>query len=309
MDYLRDHWHGRHALPQAFWINFLGPFLLFAMAEPSIRPEAGAVSVSNGLIASVYILLTHALILPWQVVGLWRSCRRHLVERGDLFIVTFAQSAILVALVTAAGATTTTVLRIFEGGQGAPVSAPSAAIYDLWLAPDAAAVSIDGSFDHGLTRDLEALLAQHPRIEAVVLNSNGGRVFEARGVARQIIDHKLDTYVFDVCRSACTIAFIAGHTRHIGEEAKLGFHSYRLDGHAVLTDPLAEQAKDQSFFVNQGVQSDFSRRAFATPHDDMWDPPIEQLLRAHVVHQVIDGGVTASFDFHRLQGKRPESGE
>ena len=123
-------------------------------------------------------------------------------------------------------------------------------------------------------------------IEAIILNSNGGRVFEARGVAKQVRERDLDTYVSGHCRSACTIAFIAGKVRKLGSDAKLGFHSYRLEAALAFVDPLEEQAKDRAVFLAQGIDSDFVERAFSTPHDAMWHPDADHLLRAGVIHEL-----------------------
>ena len=296
MTYLCDHWRGRHALAWAFWINFALPFVLIAMAEPWIRPAAAGGTVAEAILAAFYILLAHGVILPWQIVGLWRSSRRHLKEKGDIFVVTFAQITILVGLVTAIGATTTTVQRIFGLGRGGDIVIADATpgyVLKVLAGESGAlrqgrAVLIDGRIELGLSRDLEALLAEIPDIDAIILNSDGGRVFEARGIAKQIIDRDLDTYVFGHCRSACTIAFIAGATRRLGKSGQLGFHSYRLDGIAAFTDPLEEQTKDRAFFMHQGVRPDFITRAFATPHDDMWHPKADRLLGAGVIDQVVE---------------------
>ena len=296
MTYLRDHWRGRHALVWAFWINFALPFVLIAMAEPWVRPAATGGTVAQIVLAASYILFAHAVILPWQIVGLWRSSRRHLKEKGDIVVVTFAQAAILVGLVTATGATTTTVQRIFGFGRGGDIAIAEAKpryvlnvlAGDSGVLREGRAVLIDGRIDLGLSRDLETVLAETSDIDAIILNSDGGRVFEARGIAKQIVDRNLDTYVFGHCRSACTIAFIAGATRMLGESGQLGFHSYRLDGVAPLTDPLDEQKKDREFFMRQGVMPDFVARAFATPHDDMWHPDADRLLGAGVIDQVVE---------------------
>ena len=288
MTYLRDHWRGDHPLPRAFWINFLIPFVLIAMAEPWVRPDPGT-AIKHGVLALLYILVTHAVILPWQVVGLWRSLRRHLRERGDLMTVTFAQLAIVVALITAAGATITTVQRVFGFGQAVPDRAEAAPSYLLRVHAEDRAISIDGAFGTGLSRDLKTLMATTSGIDTIVLNSDGGRVFEARGVAKQIVANALDTHVDAHCRSACTIAYVAGRTRTLGAGGRLGFHSYRMDGVAFLTDPLEEQEKDRVFFLGQGVEPGFVDHAFATPHDDMWHPETDHLLRARVVHRVLAG--------------------
>jgi len=288
MNYIRDHWRGRHVLPRAFWINFLIPFVMITMGEPWVRPAASDGSILQAVTASLYILIAHAVILPWQIVGLWRSSRRHLEERGDLGVVTFAQAAALIALVTAAGATTTTVQHITGFGLDAgEQNANTQPRYQLNVHPENRTIVIDGPFDVGLSRDLEALLEKTSGVKAIVLNSDGGRVFEARGVAKQILENALDTEVFNRCRSACTIAFIAGKTRKLGIRGQLGFHSYRLEAALAFSDPLEEQAKDEAFFVRQGIKPDFVERAFDTPHDDMWHPDTEHLQSAHVVHEVM----------------------
>ncbi|MDH3664419.1 MAG: hypothetical protein OEU92_31135 [Alphaproteobacteria bacterium] len=287
MDYLRDHWRGRHALWRAFWINFFIPFVLIAMFEPWIRPAAAGGSVTRDILAALYILITHGVILPWQIVGLWRSSRRHLEERGEIGVVTFAQGAVLVALVTTAGATITTVQHIFGFGLGPAERADMPPRYALRVLVEEGAIAIDGPFDTGLARDLKAILAATSDIEAIILNSDGGRVFEARGVAKQIKDNGLDTHVDAHCRSACTIAYIAGSTRTLGARAQLGFHSYSLDGLAPLTDPTREQEKDQAFYLRQGVQPDFVVDAFTAPHGDMWHPDPDHLKRSGVVHRII----------------------
>ncbi len=289
MDYLRDHWRGRHSLPWAFWVNAVIPFVLIAVMEPWIRPDAGSVTLLEAAFAALYVLIAHGVILPWQIVGLWRSSRRHLEERGDLVVVTFAQVAVLVALVTVAGATTTTVQRIIGyRADKAESDVRGLPGYMLSLVDDDRAIAIEGAFELGLSRALEKLLAAEHDIESIILNSDGGRVFEARGVARQITDRKLDTHVADRCRSACTIAFIAGASRTLGKRGRLGFHSYSLNGAPALNDPLAEQDKDKDFFLRQGLEQGFIKRAFATPHEDMWHPDPDDLLRANVVHRIIE---------------------
>lgn len=297
MNYLRDHWRGRHPLPWAFWINAFIPFVLIAMFEPWVRPPVEGGSAIQAVLALLYILIAHAVILPWQIVGLWRSSRRHLEERGDLVVVTFAQVAVIVAMVTVAGATTTTVQRIIgyradiaESDVRAPPRYSLAVVTDdRAFVPDDRTIVIDGHFDLGLARALGKLLEETPGVDRIILNSDGGRVFEARGVAKQITDRQLDTHVADRCRSACTVAFIAGKTRTLGAGGKLGFHSYRLNTALALNDPLAEQEKDKTFFLKQGLQQTFVARAFATPHEGMWHPDIEDLLRANVVHRIAEG--------------------
>ena len=231
-------------------------------------------------------MVGHGPVLTWQLVGLWRTCRRHLRERGDLFTVTFAQAAAVVALITAVGLTTSTIEAVFglSTHKDVTVNAP---LYRLDLAHEGQAISIEGPFDIGVSRDLKALLAKTPSVEQLILNSNGGRVFEARGIANQILDHQLNTVVVDVCRSACTIAFIAGNKRIIGGSAKLGFHSYKIEAAMAFVDPLEEQEKDKAFFVAQGIERSFIEQIYDTPHETMWHPDTDRLMSAGVIHETL----------------------
>ncbi|MGI9510555.1 MAG: hypothetical protein ACR2QJ_14540 [Geminicoccaceae bacterium] len=299
MSYFRDHWQGRHTFAWAFWINFAAPFVLIAMLEPWIRPVAVGGAIAQTALAAIFVLF----VLPWQLVGLWRSSRRYLEMRGEIAIVTLVQVISLVALVVAIIATVVIAQRIVtvatdddeDGAEASSRYALTVLIEDeAAVRSDAAAgrkgraILIDGLFDPGLTRELKALLAESADIDAIVLNSDGGHIFEARGVAKQILDNGFDTYVFERCRSACTIAFIAGSKRMLGKGAQLGFHSYRLDGAAAFIDPVAEQSKDRSFFTRQGVQPDFIARAFETPHEEMWHPDADALLGSGVVNKVVE---------------------
>jgi hypothetical protein len=288
MDYLRDHWQGRHQLSRAFWVNSFMPFVLIALGETVVRPPVAEASGAKVAIALLYIAVAYLLILPWQLVGLWRSSRRYVAEQGDVGVATFAQAGIVIALVSAIGSSATTLQRVL-GFHAVQADADLPPNYDLRVLREENAILIDGPFDVGLPRDVKALLAREPAIETVILNSDGGRIFEARGLARQIVEHGLDTSVLGHCRSACTVAFMAGKIRKIGKHGQLGFHSYALEAVMAFVDPLEEQEKDKAFFERQGVYQNFIERIFNTPHDDMWHPDIAQLLEANVVHQLIEG--------------------
>lgn len=286
MAYFHDHWQGRHALARSFWINFFLPFVLIAIGGATMRPPMPGGPADTAIVL-LYLTFAYGIALPWQIIGLWRSSRRHLEERGDLGLVTFAQGGAVIGLVVALGGGATSMLHLLHGGDARRFGETSAT-YRMKLAPAARAVVIDGPFEVGLSRDLKRLLTEDPGIAAVILNSDGGRIFEARGVARQILENGLDTYVYGHCRSACTIAFMAGETRRLGEKGRLGFHSYGLNAVIAFVDTLEEQEKDKAFFRERGVDASFVQRAFATPHEEIWQPDAGELLRSGVVHETID---------------------
>ncbi|MEM9443210.1 MAG: hypothetical protein AAGA73_22445 [Pseudomonadota bacterium] len=286
MKYLRDHWLGKHSLSKAFWVNFFILFVLILFGETTIRPPIAGRTLSDIVIAVLYLMGAYLIILPWQLVGLWRSSQRHVKEQGGITVATFAQAGAVVALITAVGSAATSVQRTL-GLDAVRVEDALIADYQLRVVPADRAVVIEGQIGNGLSRDMKALLAKERSIERIILNSNGGRIFEARGVARQIIDRGLDTFVAGHCRSACTIVFIAGQIRSLGKDGVLGFHSYRLNGVMAFIDPEEEQEKDRAFFLRQGLDPSFVEQIFMTPHDDMWHPQPEHLLDAGVIHQIV----------------------
>jgi hypothetical protein len=292
--YLRTHWAGRQALAWSFWINFVLLFAAIILIEPAIRPDAADRTWWSIAAAIAYLIVGHLLIYPWQVVGVLRACSRRLQGGGDSVMVTAAQGAIVVSVVAALLTMSTTLHSILATP---PRPAPERALaelesrvpdYQIELLAGRSLISIDGGFDVGLTRDLETLLQREPAVQGVVLNSDGGRIYEARGVARLIRKHHLRTYVYRMCQSACTTAFIAGQERYLGEQGRLGFHQYRLlQARHPFIDPKAEEEKDRAFYQAQGIAPALLARVFATPHSSMWYPDPAELLQANVIHRLV----------------------
>jgi len=293
LDYVRAHWVGRQALAWSFWVNFALLCVVVNLVEPFIRPEASTPSWPAIIIAIAYLIVGHLIIYPWQIVGLVRACNLHLKQSSDSAIVTGAQLAIGASVIAGLVTMATTVQSIVQAtSDGEPDlvkldTDAAAQAYKLELIADHSVIRIDGEFALGLTRDLEALLLQGSNIRGIVLNSDGGRIFEARGVARLIVERQLATYVYRMCQSACTTAFIAGSTRHLGEQGRLGFHQYRLKAIYPFIDATKEQEKDRAFYRSQGITSDILTRIFKTPHDSMWYPTQEELLSAQVVDEIV----------------------
>ncbi|MBS7811328.1 COG3904 family protein [Roseococcus pinisoli] len=61
----------------------------------------------------------------------------------------------------------------------------------------------------------------------VVLSSDGGSLVPALSIGRLIRENRLQTYVPDRarCFSACSLIWLAGTERHIGQRAAIGFHA------------------------------------------------------------------------------------
>ena len=291
-DYIRNHWSGSQPLFWSFWINLI--LLRFAILylerftrPPFIVEPPVAIAATFG-----FFVACQLIFFAWQIVGVLRSCDRHLAALKSIVWIWATQFGIAASIIL-------TLIIVYSGFQSlflyrqgmldaaAPGRVPAAG-YSLTLTDDGHLLHLKGDFEFGITGKVEALLRRHPGVEGIVLSSDGGQVYEGRGVARLIVGYGLDTYVFETCKSACATAFIGGAIRTLGADGKLGFHQYRLDAGFVnpLVDAGAEQEKDRGFYADRDIDPGFLRRIFDRPYDEIWFPDRDELLAAGVVHRI-----------------------
>jgi hypothetical protein len=170
------------------------------------------------------------------------------------------------------------------GPSGSPARSPPAPAFTLKLSADRGHVDLEGRIDFGVTADLTALLEEAPGVHTLRLQSPGGRVAEARGLVTVVERFALATQARGDCASACTLVFIAGHSRALDPGARLGFHGYDLRSPVFgLLDPATELARDSAIFHAAGVDEAFTDRAMAVPHREMWFPTRDDLIGAGVI--------------------------
>jgi hypothetical protein len=172
-----------------------------------------------------------------------------------------------------------------EGRAETAVPTAKSDAFSLALAADQRSVALSGVIDFGATRALEAILQATPEVRVLRLESAGGRVAEARGLATLVHRRALVTSAVRECSSACTLVLLSGERRYLEPGARLGFHRYGLRSPLVgiFLDPEAEQARDRALFRGQPVSLAFLERVAATPHETMWFPTTAELLDAGVV--------------------------
>lgn len=191
----------------------------------------------------------------------------------------------------------------------APAPAPSFAQFAenlgqsprVLLSEDGETLYIVGTFDEGAYLKVAQVAEPATRLRRVYLASYGGVTIEGRMIGLYIRRRGLDTYVEQVCASACTMAFIAGRERVLGPAARIGFHqgfSLDADGMIVVSkdEPPAYSAERgfppivgtsgtalmrQSYEIG-GVDGEFIARALATPSETMWYPEEAELRAARV---------------------------
>jgi hypothetical protein len=99
-------------------------------------------------------------------------------------------------------------------------------IRDVGSSGDTHYISLEGKFEPGDDRNFVNKVLGIERA-VIVLESPGGTIDPALAIGRAIRLKGFDTVVLDgaTCASACGLVWLAGSSRFMGENAKLGFHA------------------------------------------------------------------------------------
>ena len=278
------HWRGELSLAVAWWGN--GVLLTLALLafefnagrlgiEPLLASRAG---FTTWLVAGLLLWL---LLPAWQVIGIFRSAERHAEEIGTL----------LAARLVQVGATLLTLLLATNFLVFAGESVPGLRLawglggnsYTLQVSHGGRLLEIDGSFAFGLATDARRMLATHPQVRRVRLNSGGGSLTEAQQLRALIIEHGLDTDSTSLCASACVSAYLGGAHRLLRASARLGFHLPRNPGFGLRGRLTPQYAAELREFARRGVPRWFLGRWVAGGRQ-FWYPNPRELQMAGLVH-------------------------
>jgi hypothetical protein len=281
--YCARHWRGMLSLPVSFWIN--GNVISVALAG-LVMAVASTDAVSEMprwfSAAGVAYWLFLTVLTLWQLVGIWRSAGNYLWQGKSRCWGRLAQAMVIVGICASViSLTTAGVPQSIEFAQLALGRDPIGS-YQLRLLRNATEIEVSGAIVFGLTDEIAKTLDTQPRVRIIHLNSQGGRVGEARRLRNFIASRKLTTFTASGCFSACTLAYAAGERRLIGKNAGLGFHQYAFPG--VHRNAFHRQYEnDKSDWLARGIDREFIDRAYATPHDDLWQPGHRELFAARFV--------------------------
>jgi hypothetical protein len=281
--YILRHWRGELPLPVSYWLNGVVVSAVFAMAI-KITPWDTFVSRSPKLysIAAIALWILLAIATTWQLVGIWRSSKNYLRQGKSRFWGNLAKIAVALGLIS--GMTSFISVGIPQISEYAKIATGNDPMgtYQLRVLRDATEIEISGAIVFGLTDDVRRILDSHPTVNIIHLNSEGGRVSEARKLRDLIDARELTTYTASGCFSACTLAYVAGRKRLIAEGANLGFHQYSFPGIKGSDIPF-EYEKDKKDWHARGISEDFINRAFSTPNNELWKPSHRELFQAGFV--------------------------
>lgn len=291
--YLLTHWQGKQGLFWSFWVNLVAlRAALFALQEYLVPAEDTDWS-AYGWQFMAWAVFAHGVVLVWQFVGVLRAAEYHQQETGSIASSWGAQLALVPLFFLAC----IYLLGAWQQIQPVPnnehfsvtMEKERSGLYKMNIIPSFLAIDFNGSIELGVTKKLKGILESGVPIRLVILESNGGNIYEARGMAKLIESRELQTHVDGNCSSACTSVFMAGKKRTMSDKAKIGFHQYRVDANfsIIAADPQQEQARDLAFFKRRGLSDAFLAKVFDQPSSAMWFPEAAELLEAGVVHEVI----------------------
>ena len=235
----------------------------------------------------IYFVVVKLIIYPWQLIGVLRACDLRIKSDTGRAWVTATQAALALSLAAALVSTIETyqTLQTFKRDLILKEIVEAVPQYSLELIKQNTLIHLRGPFQIGITNKVADLIKQYPEITGIILDSEGGQLYEGRGLARLIRENELQTFSLNNCLSSCTTAFVAGTTRSLGPNARLGFHQYKTYSLIPSINIENEQAKDLAIFVKQGVSPEFLEKIFIQPPESMWWPEFDELVDAGVVHQ------------------------
>jgi hypothetical protein len=294
MNFILKHWYGQYPLAISFWLFFL--FLgiavhLFGFALLEQVSDTGNLSAGT---MTAYQLTSGIILFPWQAIGLLRSAERHYREFGRPIILHSVQAIVLMCLIGITshfiGLVQTLIVDQSYAKYKLKVGLPQ---YSIQITNDEKQLFLRGTLDFGVTKAVSLVLETHPDIKQVVLESEGGQVYEGRGLARLFHQFGVDTFSDSHCLSSCATAFIGGKKRYLSAAASLGFHQYAFDSTQPQTFQAfynlgSEQNKDLELYRSKNIEEGFIQKMFHKPNHEIWYPSQEELLKAGVVTEILD---------------------
>jgi hypothetical protein len=288
-NYFVRHWRGQLTLPLSYWVNNWGATALCwgliiaankLLADVSLRTQSATVLALHGVLL---------IIACWCAVGVWRSAGHHTARGGARIWASAAQILVVLGIVgTMSDFFVYNLPQMKEHWLIALDRDPLGSI-ETKLTRDRKGLVLSGTLGAGSAKKIRAELDQEPNVQALVLETAGGRVGEAALIAQLVRERKLKTYVDVHCESACTVILLAGADRAVTANARVGFHRASFPGMSPrqdkkMTDDLISQ------YRAAGLPDTFLARVRETQAEDMWYPTRDELLAAHAIDRISAGG-------------------
>lgn len=148
----------------------------------------------------IYVFVALAIVYPWQVVGLWQACVRHIIQTGRTAWARTAQVVTVIGILGTLGNVNIywpIYKEIYQIGFGKDEFGN----YTVELKKNESLVHVQGGLGFGVSKEVAGLLAKHSNIKGIILDSHGGRIYEGRELSKLILIYGLDTYSLKGCYS------------------------------------------------------------------------------------------------------------
>jgi hypothetical protein len=288
-NFVARHWRGELSLPRSFWINHI---VLGTGIGVTIALLAGVISqhgVEQPVRWLISLSLTWSLITvfsAWAMVGVWRAATAYR-RAGKRFWGGAAKAMMLLGVLKVAYTLLFVVIPqgygFYEIVAGDTLVGP----HQFKIMSNGTMLDFSGGITFGTAKEFETMLNAMDNVRTVRINSNGGRIAEAQKISDMIRARGLSTYVTQRCVSACTIVFLGGKQRFLYATAKLGFHQSYFQG-MTESDRRIANAREEARLLHFGLSQAFAEHANATSPSGMWFPEQSELLREHVVTNIVN---------------------
>ena len=293
-NYFVRHWRGQLSLGISYWLNgILGNVTTIALVAAVGTMEEGGYSLRAISFATLGVLLSSVTVSVWLVVGILRSANHHVARGGSSGWANAARvGCVFSAIVLTSQLSTSILPQIKEYALIASGNDPLGEI-DIKVSTNGQSIIIHGMLREGSAEKVQKILDAAPGATFLVLDSAGGRLLEAKQLASVIRSRALNTYVENMCASACTYVFLAGKDRAATPNAQIGFHQPSFPGLDADTQRSATQAMLE-IYREAGLPESFIQRIGKTHNQEMWYPTRDELIAAHVITRVSLGGEAAT---------------
>ncbi len=268
-----DHWNGKLPLYVAIMVPLIAVHILAAVLLSLVTTKS---------VAGIFlVLLAFLSLLIWQIVGTFRATDQTIGATAGVMPVA-AYGAIVLVVGSSLFQIADLVIPEWQGSQYQDPGQTA-----LSVSGNGSAFLLEGEITLRVYSALEELISTWPDIKLIELNSKGGNIYAARGMARLVESAGLNSLASGQCFSACTLVFMAGANRMMQEDASLGFHGYRVGtyanlGNVILQDVQEEQEKDRVYLAHRGLSQAFIEKIYSIDHTALWQPTLDEMRRAGV---------------------------
>jgi len=291
-NYFVRHWRGEISLPISFWLNGICGIFVFGLLVKIITVgvrHAGPDPIIIAVALASFVIARFAFSI-WQGVGIWRSATNHIMRTGRQFWARAAKLICIIVFMLFCYADVSFTIPAFKSIIDMLKGDLAFGPHVFRVLPNGTEMEFTGPITWRIADELKKVLDENPRIRAIHLNSPGGRLGEAEKMRDLIHQRGLTTYTSATCMSACTIAFLGGHERWIGEGARLGFHQGNIPGSAYRIFNRQINTGVADAYRSAGINKVFIEQAMAIPPSDIWFPTPTQLVYARVINGVAASG-------------------